>query len=50
MRAVVQKVANASVTVEGEVVGAIDKGFMILLGVTHDDTEEQAFGIEDADV
>ncbi|HIB68048.1 MAG TPA: D-tyrosyl-tRNA(Tyr) deacylase [Phycisphaerales bacterium] len=42
MRAVVQKVANASVTVEGEVVGAIDKGFMILLGVTHDDTEEQA--------
>ena len=42
MRAVVQKVSSASVTVEGEVVGAIDKGFMILLGVTHNDTEEQA--------
>ena len=42
MRAVVQRVAKASVTVDGEVVGEIDRGFMILLGVTHSDGEEQA--------
>ncbi|MBN1640712.1 MAG: D-tyrosyl-tRNA(Tyr) deacylase [Anaerolineae bacterium] len=42
MRAVVQRVARASVVVEGKVVGAIDRGFMILLGVTHSDGEEQA--------
>lgn len=42
MRAVVQKVSSASVSVEGEVVGAIDRGFMILLGVTHNDSDEQA--------
>ena len=33
MRAVLQRVARASVTVEGEVLGKIGKGFMILLGV-----------------
>ncbi|MDX6292557.1 MAG: D-aminoacyl-tRNA deacylase [Kribbellaceae bacterium] len=43
MRAVVQRVCRASVTVEGEVVGAIDQpGLMVLLGVTHDDTKEKA--------
>lgn len=42
MRAVVQRVSRASVTVEGEVVGAIGRGVMILLGVTHGDGEEQA--------
>jgi hypothetical protein len=42
MRAVVQRVARASVTVDGEVVGAIARGFMVLLGVTHTDGEEQA--------
>jgi D-tyrosyl-tRNA(Tyr) deacylase len=42
MRAVVQRVARASVTVEGEVVGAIEHGLMVLLGVTHGDGEEQA--------
>ena len=43
MRAVVQRVSQASVTVDGEVVGAIDRpGLLILLGVTHDDTEEKA--------
>jgi D-tyrosyl-tRNA(Tyr) deacylase len=42
MRAVVQRVSRASVTVDGEVVGAIDRGVMILLGVTHGDGEEQA--------
>ncbi len=42
MRAVVQRVSRASVTVEGEIVGSIDKGFVVLLGVTHDDTEADA--------
>ncbi len=43
MRAVVQRVSQASVTVEGEVIGAIDgPGLVVLLGVTHDDTEEKA--------
>ena len=40
MRAVLQRVARASVTVEGEVLGKIGKGFMILLGVEDADTEE----------
>lgn len=43
MRAVLQRVTEASVEVDGEVVGAIDEpGLMVLLGVTHDDTEEIA--------
>jgi D-tyrosyl-tRNA(Tyr) deacylase len=43
MRAVVQRVSRASVMVEGELVGAIEEpGLMVLLGVTHDDTEEKA--------
>ncbi|MGZ0148837.1 D-aminoacyl-tRNA deacylase [Kribbella sp. WER1] len=43
MRAVVQRVSQASVTVDGEVVGAIDRpGLLILVGVTHDDTAEKA--------
>jgi D-tyrosyl-tRNA(Tyr) deacylase len=42
MKAVVQRVSKASVTVEDEVVGAIDRGVMILLGVTHGDGEDQA--------
>jgi D-tyrosyl-tRNA(Tyr) deacylase len=42
MRAVVQTVARASVTVDGEVVGAITDGLLVLLGVTHTDTPELA--------
>ncbi|KOX07408.1 D-aminoacyl-tRNA deacylase [Micromonospora profundi] len=42
MRAVVQTVGRASVTVDGEVVGAIDNGLLVLLGVTHTDTAETA--------
>jgi D-tyrosyl-tRNA(Tyr) deacylase len=42
MRAVVQRVTYARVTVEGEVVGAIDKGLLVLLGVATDDTAEEA--------
>lgn len=39
MRACVQRVARASVTVDGEVVGAIARGALVLLGVAGDDTE-----------
>jgi D-tyrosyl-tRNA(Tyr) deacylase len=43
MRGVLQRVSQASVTVEDEVVGKIDEpGLVVLLGVTHDDTEEIA--------
>lgn len=42
MRALLQKVSFASVTVDGEVVGQIDNGFCILLGITHRDTEQEA--------
>jgi D-tyrosyl-tRNA(Tyr) deacylase len=42
MRALVQTVSRASVTVEGEVVGAITDGLLVLVGVTHDDTKEKA--------
>lgn len=37
MRAVVQRVSSASVTVGGEVVGAIGAGLLVLVGVTHTD-------------
>ena len=42
MRALVQRVSRASVSVEGEVVGDIKRGVVVLVGVTHGDTEEQA--------
>ena len=43
MRAVVQRVSSASVTVAGRTVGAIDgPGLVVLLGITHDDTEAYA--------
>jgi D-tyrosyl-tRNA(Tyr) deacylase len=42
MRAVVQRVQKASVSVGGETVGAIGPGLMILLGVKEGDTEEEA--------
>jgi len=42
MRAVIQRVAEASVTVEGAVTGAIGRGLLVLLGVGHADTEETA--------
>lgn len=40
MRAVVQRVSSASVTVAGEVVGRIDAGFLVLLGIAQDDTQD----------
>ena len=42
MRALVQRVREASVTVEGETVGAIGPGLLVLLGVREGDTEAQA--------
>lgn len=42
MRAVVQRVTRASVTVDGEIVGEIGNGLVVLLGVTHDDTKQDA--------
>ena len=37
MRALIQRVTRASVTVDGETVGAIDSGLLVLVGVTHTD-------------
>jgi D-aminoacyl-tRNA deacylase len=42
MRAVVQRVTRASVTIDGEIVGEIGKGLVVLLGVARDDTREDA--------
>jgi len=42
MRAVVQRVTRASVTIDGEVVGEIGNGLVVLLGVARDDTKEDA--------
>jgi D-aminoacyl-tRNA deacylase len=42
MRAVVQRVTRASVTIEGEVVGEIGNGLVVLLGIARDDTKEDA--------
>lgn len=40
MRAVVQRVSTASVTIEQEVTGQIGRGFLVLLGIGEDDTED----------
>ncbi|MGL4611590.1 MAG: D-aminoacyl-tRNA deacylase [Trueperaceae bacterium] len=40
MRTLIQRVAYAKVTVDNTVIGQIDKGLLVLLGVTHDDTED----------
>ncbi|WP_038951601.1 D-aminoacyl-tRNA deacylase [Aeromicrobium massiliense] len=47
MRAVVQRVSEAAVAVDGEEVGRIGAGLMVLVGVTHDDTPEQARRLAD---
>ena len=47
MRALVQRVQRASVSVDGETVAEIGPGLLILLGVTHDDTPELADRLAD---
>ena len=41
MKIVVQRVTNASVTVDNKIVGKIDNGLLLLVGFTHDDTYEK---------
>jgi UDPglucose--hexose-1-phosphate uridylyltransferase len=47
LRALVQRVSRASVTVDGAVTGAIGPGLLVLLGVTHSDTEADADRLAD---
>ena len=42
MKAVIQRVTTASVTVDGELISSIEKGYMLLLGVMKGDTEKEA--------
>lgn len=41
MKAVIQRVKKASVTVEGSVIGAIQEGLLVLLGISKEDTKEE---------
>jgi D-tyrosyl-tRNA(Tyr) deacylase len=47
MRAVVQRVSRASVSVDGELISEIGPGLLVLLGVTHDDSEQRADWLAD---
>jgi D-tyrosyl-tRNA(Tyr) deacylase len=47
VRALVQRVREAAVAVDGDVVGQIDAGLCVLVGVTHDDGEAQARSLAD---
>lgn len=42
MRAVIQRVTRANVTIDGEIVGEIENGLVVLLGIARDDTKEDA--------
>ncbi|MCL6458363.1 MAG: D-tyrosyl-tRNA(Tyr) deacylase [Gorillibacterium sp.] len=42
MRVVIQRSREASVSVDGEITGRIDHGLVVLVGVTHEDTEQDA--------
>jgi D-aminoacyl-tRNA deacylase len=47
MRIIVQRSKEASVTVEEKIIGKIDHGFVLLVGVTHEDREEDAAYLAD---
>ena len=47
MRALVQRVKKGSVSIDGKIHGAIDQGLVILLGITHEDTEKDADFVAD---
>ncbi len=47
MKAVVTRVTEASVTIDGKVNGKIDKGFLVLLGIAPNDTEKEAVYLAD---
>ena len=47
MRVVLQRVLNASVNVDNEIIGKIGKGYVLFLGVGKDDTEEKAVKLAD---
>jgi len=47
MRAVLTRVTEASVTVDNQIKGAIAQGFLVLLGITHEDTVELAVKLAD---
>lgn len=47
MRVLLQRVKEASVTVEEEVVGEINAGYLLLVGVTHEDTEQEVNWLAD---
>ncbi|MCM3129974.1 MULTISPECIES: D-aminoacyl-tRNA deacylase [unclassified Paenibacillus] len=42
MRVVLQRVSEAKVTVDQEVIGQINRGFMLLVGITHEDSQKDA--------
>ena len=42
MKIVIQRVSKAKVEVEDKIVGEIKKGFLVLVGITHEDTKEEA--------
>ncbi|VEF47675.1 D-tyrosyl-tRNA(Tyr) deacylase [Bacillus freudenreichii] len=47
MKIVLQRCKQAKVTAEGKVTGAIGKGFVLLVGITHDDTKKEAEWLAD---
>ncbi len=42
MRVIVQRTTHATVSIEGKIVGQIEQGFMLLVGITHTDTKTEA--------
>lgn len=42
MRALIQRVSEASVKIDGEIHGSIDRGLLLLIGIEHDDNQEDA--------